>query len=205
MRLRTAIRMIFALELHHKPFPDKASFVKKESARRRFFTCYMMDRFSVCGSKRPMFITNKSLSFRLPSTDESISQNGETTSCFFQELAVRQAGREQSDNVISTALDITRILGKANDYLQRGGLRGDSHFPWHPTSNLPSMVNELKTWELRISSITLNSIDLSNKRTTGCWFLSWFIYHVTHVRIHRPFLPVAISASRFESGSGNHT
>ena len=61
MRLGAAIRMIFALELHHEPFPDEASFVEKESARRCFFTCYMMDRFSVCGSKRPMFITNESL------------------------------------------------------------------------------------------------------------------------------------------------
>lgn len=43
-------------------------------------------------------------------------------------------------------IDIVRILGVANRYLAAGGVKDDSHFPWHSLSNLSKIRQELDIW-----------------------------------------------------------
>jgi hypothetical protein len=204
MRLGAAIRMTLALELHCEDSNSEASPLDKEIARRCFFTCYIMDRYSVCGSKRPMLIADESLSLRLPSRNALLSSGIGNTSCFFQNLPDRQVGMNESDNLIAMVIDAVRILGKANNYFQQGGVRGDSHFPWHPMSKLSAVVSELKMWDFRFTSINLKTIDPNNKQNVETWFLSWFICHLIYVRIYRALLPIAMGEDGFDNISGNN-
>jgi len=195
MRLGAAIRMTLALELHDETSNFKVPKMDKEIARRCFFTCYLLDRFSVCGSRRPMLIIDDSLLLRLPSMDDGNS------SCFFKALSNYQMTELQENNLIAMLIDITRILGKTNNYIQQGGVRGDTHFPWHSKSTLSVVVNELKSWDLRFSSVTLDIIDLRHKSGLTTWFFSWFIYHLIYVRIYRAFLPIAMEEDKFENST----
>jgi hypothetical protein len=43
-------------------------------------------------------------------------------------------------------IEISRILGITNRYLAAGGVKGDSHFPWHAQSNLSKIRHDLDTW-----------------------------------------------------------
>lgn len=68
MLLSHAISMAFALDLHRElPTQLRIPSTEKESRRKLFWTCYLMDRFTVSGSKRPALISDEAVYLRLPS------------------------------------------------------------------------------------------------------------------------------------------
>jgi hypothetical protein len=59
--------MAMALELHREfDHKTRLTAVEREMRRRLFWTCYLMDRFTACGSKRPSLIADKCILLRLP-------------------------------------------------------------------------------------------------------------------------------------------
>lgn len=67
MVLNHAISMAIALSLHLElPSELRIAASEREGRRKLFWTCYLMDRFSASGSKRPSLIGDESVSLRLP-------------------------------------------------------------------------------------------------------------------------------------------
>ncbi|KAI7076192.1 hypothetical protein KC352_g41988, partial [Hortaea werneckii] len=67
MLLSHAISMAFALSLHRElPSQLRISPSEREGRRKLFWTCYLMDRFTVSGSKRPTLISDEAICLRLP-------------------------------------------------------------------------------------------------------------------------------------------
>lgn len=67
MVLNHAISMAIALSLHLElPSELRIAASEREGRRKLFWTCYLMDRFSASGSKRPSLIADESISLRLP-------------------------------------------------------------------------------------------------------------------------------------------
>lgn len=196
--------MAVALELHRE-FDGKIRVapVERESRRRLFWTCYLMDRFTSTGSKRPCLISDKSIILKLPAwtpTPGGLPIDGE----FFQNgsnLQYHSATGKKSQGSSGMLIDIVRILGITNRYLAAGGVKGDSHFPWHSLSNLSKIRQDLDVWASGTQDVFSSVDTLFGQPDSTTLVLSKLIYHLIHCLIYRPFLPIDLAEL---AGTGQH-
>ncbi|KAF2196346.1 hypothetical protein GQ43DRAFT_262201 [Delitschia confertaspora ATCC 74209] len=204
MLLTSAITMAFALDLHRElPMAMKIAPAEREGRRRLFWSCYLLDRFAATGSKRPSLITDESIVLRLPSwqlhpgamlLEGDFFSNGSN----LQYMAGSGKGGQGSMGML---IGIAKILGITNRYLAAGGVKGDSHFPWHSLSNLSKIRQELDIWASETQD-TFTSIEaLFGQSDSTLLVLSKLIYHLIHCLIYRPFLPVDLAEL---SGTSQH-
>ena len=196
--------MTMALELHREQDAQAhVTPVERELRRRLFWTCYLLDRFLSCGSKRASLIRDKSIALRLPSCGPSpstLSVDGE----FFQrgsnlQFFLGTSGKSQCSTAI--LIDITRVLGITNRYLAAGGIKGDSHFPWHTLSTLSKIRSDLDFWASGTGDLFSGLNTLFRQPEATILFLSKLIYHTIHCLLYRPFLPVDLAEL---AGNGQH-
>jgi hypothetical protein len=196
--------MAVALELHRElDRKIRVTPVEREMRRRLFWTCYLMDRFTACGSKRPSLIADKSIVLRLPSwspNPAALPVEGE----FFQNgsnLQYHSGSGKKSQGSSGMLIDIVRILGITNRYLAAGGVKGDSHFPWHSLSNLSKIRQDLDIWASGTQDV-FSSVDaLFGQPDSTTLVLSKLVYHLIHCLIYRPFLPIDLAEL---AGTGQH-
>lgn len=98
-------------------------------------------------------------------------------------------------------IEIARILGITNRYLAAGGVKGDSHFPWHAQSNLSKIRQDLDTWASGAQDAFLSIETLFGQTESQTLVLSKLVYHLIHCLIYRPFLPIDLTEL---SGTGQH-
>ena len=175
----------------------------REMRRRLFWTCYLLDRYLACGSKRPSLISDATVMLRLPSW--SLSQSAPPVEGeFFQSnsnLQYFQSTGKKSQGSTGMLIDISRILGATNRYLAAGGVKGDSHFPWHALSNLSKIRQDLEIWASGTDDV-FSSIDaLFGQVDSTILVFSKLIYHLIHCLIYRPFLPIDLAEL---AGNGQH-
>ncbi|KAI8933976.1 hypothetical protein NX059_008749 [Plenodomus lindquistii] len=204
MLLTSALSMAFALDLHRElPTGGKVTPAEREGRRRLFWSCYLMDRFSAAGSKRPSLIADESIVLRLPSWQlhpGALPIEGDyfPNGCNLQFMGGNGKGGQGSMGML---IGISRILGITNRYLAAGGVKGDSHFPWHSLSNLSKIRQELDIWASETQD-TFTSIEaLFGQPDSTILVLSKLIYHLIHCLIYRPFLPVNLAEL---SGTSQH-
>ena len=185
-----------ALELHREfDLKTRVTPVEREMRRRLFWTCYLMDRFAACGSKRPPLIADKSIVLRLPSWSPSpavLPVEGE----FFQNgsnLQYHSGSGKKSQGSSGMLIDIVRILGITNRYLAAGGVKGDSHFPWHSLSNLSKIRQDLDNWASGTQDVFSSVDTLLGQPDSTTLVLSKLIYHLIHCLIYRPFLLIDLA------------
>jgi hypothetical protein len=200
----SAIGMAMALELHREiDAQAHVTPVERELRRRLFWTCYLLDRYLSCGSKRSSLISDNSVALRLPSwcpTPSSLPVDGE----FFQQgsnLQYYQGSGKKSQGSTGMLIDITRILGITNRYLAAGGVKGDSHFPWHSLSSLSKIRQELDFWASGAGPVFSGLQALFHQMEATIVFLSKLIYHLIHCLVYRPFLPIDLAEL---AGNGQH-
>ncbi|KAH7085155.1 fungal-specific transcription factor domain-containing protein [Paraphoma chrysanthemicola] len=196
MLLTSAISMAFALDLHRElPTGMKVTAAEREGRRRLFWSCYLMDRFAATGSKRPSLVADESIVLRLPSWQlhpGAILLEGDyfPNGCNLQYMGGTGKGGQGSMGML---IGISRILGITNRYLAAGGVKGDSHFPWHSLSNLSKIRQELDIWASETQD-TFTSIEaLFGQPDSAILVLSKLVYHLIHCLIYRPFLPVDLA------------
>src|SRR5215469_6096093 len=196
--------MAFALNLHRE-LPNTLSITseEREGRRRLFWACYLLDRFSACGSKRSSLIVDECIVLRLPahqSQPDGILLEGEYFLGSPNLSCMTQSGK-LSQGSIGLLIGIVRILGITNRYLAAGGVKGDSHFPWHSLSNLSKIRHDLDVWASE-SQDTFSSLEtLFGQPDSTVLVLSKLIYHLIHCLIYRPFLPVDLAEL---SGTSQH-
>ncbi|KAI1171501.1 fungal-specific transcription factor domain-containing protein [Nemania sp. FL0916] len=196
MLLTTAIGMAMALELHREADPS-ASIVplEREMRRRLFWSCYLLDRFLACGSKRPCLIGDKTIFLRLPCwfpTPGGLPVEGE----FFQSgsnIHALEGGGRKFQGGSAMLIDISRILGVTNRYLAAGGVRGDSHFPWHTLSSLSKIRQDLDIWASGTEDVFSSLDTLFGHPECTVLVLSKLVYHLIYCLIYRPFLPIDLA------------
>ncbi|KAJ4378455.1 hypothetical protein N0V86_006158 [Didymella sp. IMI 355093] len=204
MLLNAAISMAFALDLHRElPQGIKVTPAEREGRRRLFWSCYLMDRFAATGSKRPSLVSDESIVLRLPSwqlhpgamlLEGDYFPNG-------QNLQYMGGSGKGGQGSMGMLIGIARILGITNRYLAAGGVKGDSHFPWHSLSNLSKIRQELDIWASETQD-TFTSIEaLFGQPDSTILVLSKLVYHLIHCLIYRPFLPVDLAEL---SGTSQH-
>lgn len=196
--------MATALELHREVDTQAPiGLADRELRRRLFWTCYILDRFLTCGSKRPSLIRDKGIALRLPSWSPSPSAlpiDGE----FFQRGSNVQyfhGNGKKSQGSTGMLIDITRILGITNRYLAAGGVKGDSHFPWHSLSTLSKIRQELDFWASGAGEMFSGLHVLFRQPEATILVLGKFIYHLIHCLVYRPFLPIDLAEL---AGNGQH-
>jgi hypothetical protein len=196
MQLGVAIRMCTGLGLHcEQSTTSDVSVIDREVARRCFWTCYVMDRLNVAGSNRPYTILDESIKLRMPCSESSFQAGVPDESPFFEWKFRWRSERVLCNTPGVMLVDVVRILGRAIRYLQQGGSKGDSHFPWHPLSLLSSITEELQRWATRITKTVVGSSAEMDQSSTTTHFLGRAIYHHTHILLYRPFIPVFLSGS----------
>ncbi|KAL2196125.1 fungal transcriptional regulatory-like protein [Corynascus similis CBS 632.67] len=204
MLLTMAVGMAMALELHRE-LDNNASVtpIERETRRRLFWTCYLLDRFLSCGSKRPSLISDRAILLRLPCwypNPTSMPLEGD----FFQSYTNLQhlhGGGKKAQGSNGMLIDICRILGTTNQYLAAGGVKGDSHFPWHSLSNLSKIRQDLDVWASGTEDVFSSVESLFGQPDSTVLVLSKLIYHLIHCLIYRPFLPIDLAEL---AGSGQH-
>ncbi|OBR07555.1 Fungal specific transcription factor domain-containing protein [Colletotrichum higginsianum IMI 349063] len=196
--------MAMALETHREMDSNaRVTPVEREMRRRLFWTCYLLDRFLACGSKRPSLVGDKTILLRLPcwSPNPSVPPvDGE----FFQSgsnLQFLQGSGKKSQGSTGMLIDISRILGITNRYLAAGGVKGDSHFPWHSLSNLSKIRQDLDIWASGTEDVFSSLDTLFGQPDSTILVLSKLIYHLIHCLIYRPFLPIDLAEL---AGTGQH-
>ncbi|TEY75028.1 hypothetical protein BOTCAL_0066g00040 [Botryotinia calthae] len=182
MMLANAVGMAVALELHRELDQNlRISPVERELRRRLFWTCYLMDRFTACGSKRPSLIADKSIVLRLPSwspNPAALPVEGE----FFQSGSNLHFGSgKKSQGSSGMLIDIVRILGITNRYLAAGG--------------------DLDIWAGGTQDVFTSVDTLFGQPDSTTLVLSKLIYHLIHCLIYRPFLPIDLAEL---AGTGQH-
>ncbi|KAF2278081.1 uncharacterized protein EI97DRAFT_283153 [Westerdykella ornata] len=204
MLLTSAISMAFALDLHRElPLSMDVTPLEREGRRRLFWSCYLMDRFAATGSKRPSLIADESIVLRLPSWQlhpGAMSLEGDffPNGSNLQYMAGSGKGTQGSMGML---IGIAKILGITNRYLAAGGVKGDSHFPWHSLSNLSKIRQGLDVWASETQD-TFTSIEtLFGQPDSTILVLSKLIYHLVHCLIYRPFLPIDLAEL---SGTSQH-
>ncbi|KAL7786260.1 fungal-specific transcription factor domain-containing protein [Trichoderma ceciliae] len=204
MLITNAIGMIMALELHRE-MDQQAQItpMERETRRQLFWSCYLLDRFSASGSKRPSLISDDSIALRLPSWSPAVSGlpvDGDFFLCG-SNLQYFQGSGKKSQGTSGMLIDITRILGVTNRYLAAGGVKGDSHFPWHSLSNLSKIRQDLDVWASGTDGIFGSMDVLFGQPDSTVLVLCKLIYHLIHCLIYRPFLPISLAEL---AGNGQH-
>ncbi|KAK7429641.1 hypothetical protein QQZ08_003836 [Neonectria magnoliae] len=196
MLMTSAIGMAMALEIHREMDSHaRMTPVEREMRRRLFWTCYLLDRFQTTGSKRPCLISDSSILLRLPCwspNSSSLPVEGE----FFQagsNLQYFQGSGKKPQGSTGMLIDITRILGITNRYLAAGGVKGDSHFPWHSLSSLSKIRHDLDIWASGTEDIFSSLNTLFGQADSTVLVLSKLVYHLIHCLIYRPFLPIDLA------------
>ncbi|KAF2635870.1 hypothetical protein P280DRAFT_410729 [Massarina eburnea CBS 473.64] len=204
MLLSSAISMAFALDLHRElPVALKVAQSEREGRRRLFWSCYLMDRFAAAGSKRPSLIADESIVLRLPSWQMhpgGMLLEGEYFSNGSNLQYMVGAGNPGQGGM-GMLIGITKILGITNRYLAAGGVKGDSHFPWHSLSNLSKIRQELDIWASETQDTFTSLEALFGQPDSTILVLSKLVYHLVHCLIYRPFLPVDLAEL---SGTSQH-
>jgi hypothetical protein len=200
----SAISMAFALDLHRElPVSVNVSQAEREGRRRLFWACYLMDRFAATGSKRPSLIADESILLRLPSwhlhhggmiLDGDYFPNGAN-------LQYMAGSGKHSQGAMGMLIGIARTLGITNRYLAAGGVKGDSHFPWHSLSNLSKIRQELDIWASDTQDTFSSLESLFGQPDSAVLVLSKLVYHLIHCLIYRPFLPIDLTEL---SGTSQH-
>ncbi|KXG52273.1 Transcription factor [Penicillium griseofulvum] len=204
MTFSNCVAMIVALDLYREA-PSKLNVApaERETRRRLFWSGYLMDRFINCGSRRPCLITDHSVVLRLPSWSPhaaGLNMEGELFHVG-PNIQYPADSRRKSPSAASLLIDITRILGVTNKYLAAGGVKGDSHFPWHALSNLSKIRQELDIWAAGTQDVFASIDALFGHPESTTLLLSKLIYHLVHCLIYRPFLPIDLVELR---GTGQH-
>ena len=204
MLMSHATSMALALSLHRElPTHLRIAPSEREGRRRLFWTCYLMDRFNSSGSKRPSLISDESIHLRLPAwqpsgshimIDGSFFPNG---SSLPYAAGVFNAGQGSGAMLV----EIVRVLGTTNRYLAAGGVKGDSHFPWHTQSTLSKIRSELDYWAASTQEAFGSLEALFGQPDSSTLVLSKLVYHLVHCLIYRPFLPVDLAEL---TGAGQH-
>ncbi|KAM0257187.1 hypothetical protein ACHAQJ_004549 [Trichoderma viride] len=204
MLITNAIGMIMALELHRE-MDQQAQItpMERETRRQLFWSCYLLDRFSASGSKRPSLIGDDCIALRLPSWSPVVSGlpvDGDFFLCG-SNLQYFQGSGKKSQGTSGMLIDITRILGVTNRYLAAGGVKGDSHFPWHSLSNLSKIRQDLDVWASGTDGVFASMDLLFGQPDSTVLVLCKLIYHLIHCLIYRPFLPISLAEL---AGNGQH-
>ncbi|KAI0407719.1 fungal-specific transcription factor domain-containing protein [Xylaria palmicola] len=196
MLLTTSIGMAMALELHREADSNAPiSPLEREVRRRLFWSCYLLDKFLACGSKRPCLIGDKTIFLRLPCwfpTPGGLPVEGE----FFQSgsnIHSLQGGGRKFQGGSAMLIDISRVLGVTNRYLAAGGVRGDSHFPWHALSSLSKIRQDLDIWASGTEDVFSSLETLFGHPECTVLVLSKLVYHLIYCLIYRPFLPIDLA------------
>ncbi|KAF4965948.1 hypothetical protein FSARC_6309 [Fusarium sarcochroum] len=196
MLMTSATGMAMALEIHKETDGQaRMTPVEREMRRRLFWTCYLLDRFQATGSKRPSLISDNTIMLRLPSwspNSSSLPVEGE----FFQtgsNLQYFQGSDKKPQGSMGMLIDITRVLGNTNRYLAAGGVKGDSHFPWHTLSTISKIRQDLDVWASGTEEVFANLNALFGQADSTILLLSKVIYHLIHCLIYRPFLPIDLA------------
>lgn len=185
--------------------PSKANLspAEREMRRRLFWAVYLMDRFITCGSRRPCLISDHSIVLRLPSWSPHAAGLNMEGELFHVGPNIQYSAdsRRKSPSAASLLIDITRILGVTNRYLAAGGVKGDSHFPWHALSSLSKIRQELDIWAAGTQDVFASIDALFGHPESTTLLLSKLIYHLVHCLLYRPFLPIDLVELR---GTGQH-
>ncbi|KAJ5081484.1 hypothetical protein NUU61_009748 [Penicillium alfredii] len=204
MTFSNCVAMVVALGLYREvPSKVNLSPSEREMQRRLFWMAYLMDRFINCGSWRPCLISDHSIVLRLPSWAPHTAGLNIEGELFHMGPNIQYSAdsRRKSPSTASLLIDITRILGVTNRYLAAGGVKGDSHFPWHALSNLSKIRQELDIWAAGTQDVFTSIEALFGHPESTTLLLSKLIYHLVHCLIYRPFLPIDLVELR---GTGQH-
>lgn len=204
MAMSNAVGMVMALELHRELDAQlQVTASEREHRRNVFWSTYLLDRFLACGSKRSSLLSDETIILRLPSWSvkpSSAAVEGE----FFHHgsnLQYLQGNGKKSQGSMGMLIDIARVLGAANRYLAAGGVKGDSHFPWHSLSSLSKIRQDLDVWASGTNNVFSTVSGLFGQPDSTVLVLSKLIYHLIHCLIYRPFLPIDLSEL---AGNGQH-
>ncbi|GAM84249.1 hypothetical protein ANO11243_022430 [Dothideomycetidae sp. 11243] len=189
--------MALALGLHRELPPEfNVPVAEREGRRKLFWTCYLMDRFTASGSKRPSLISDDAIALRLPAWPLDRVPTYQEGHYFDTASNSHGAGAvtgRQGRSTSASLIEITRILGATTRYLAAGGVKSDAHSPWHLQSSLSRLRQDLEIWAGSNTEVFTANESLFSQNDGMQVVLARLVYHLVHCLIYRPFLPINLA------------
>ncbi|TVY74615.1 hypothetical protein Focb16_v005905 [Fusarium oxysporum f. sp. cubense] len=104
-----------------------------------------------------------------------------------------QGSDKKPQGSMGMLIDITRVLGNTNRNLAAGGVKGDSHFPWHTLSTISKIRQVLDVSASGTKEVFSNLGTLLGQADSTILLLSKVIHHLIHCLIYRPFLSIDLA------------
>ncbi|PKC11181.1 hypothetical protein RhiirA5_354612 [Rhizophagus irregularis] len=209
MYIGMAIRMAQEIGLHKidetasgaQPvkLKSEATFIQKETKRRIFWACFLLDRYSACALGRPTLIDEDDCDVRLPCNEAIWNYDHPFSKSliegYFNEVHVKRDSRINLTNngLCACFISVAALLGRVTQFVNRSK-PANSLPPWDPQSQFSILANELDMWYNSLSPhYTYSKERLQKLMTngTGVIFSSLhLLFNATVIVLNRPNIAI---------------
>ncbi|CAG8464013.1 119_t:CDS:2 [Diversispora eburnea] len=171
---------------------SEAAFITKETRRRTFWVCFMLDRFSACALGRPTLIDEEDCDVRFPCADSIWSSEYPFTNPLINEYLKENYVRTDSrftlvhNGLFAILCSVIILLGRVSQYVNRTKPTCELQ-PWDPQSEFAKLEREIEEWYQTILIDYKYSKDTFNSNVTGATLASvHLLYYAVVVVLNRP-------------------
>ncbi|CAG8453280.1 15727_t:CDS:2 [Acaulospora colombiana] len=174
---------------------SEQAFIRKETLRRTFWACFMLDRFSACALGRPTLIVEDDCDVRFPCV-ESIWNNDHPFASpafgeYFKEDYIKHSTlfNLSTTGIFANFCSIITLLGRVSQHVNRS--KPSCALPsWDSNSEFAILESELEEWYLKIApeyEYSKEKLIIFNSTGSGVLFASTHLfYYAVVVVLNRP-------------------
>jgi len=209
MYIGMAIRMAQEIGLHKidevpigaqpAKIKSEALFIQRETKRRTFWACFLLDRYSACAVGRPTLIEEDDCDVRLPCNEAIWNYDHPFSKSliegYFNEVHVKRDSRINLTNngLCACFISVAALLGRVTQFVNRSK-PANSLPPWDPQSQFSILSNELDMWYKSLSPHYTYSKERLQKlmaNGTGVIFSSLhLLFNATVIVLNRPNIAI---------------
>lgn len=209
-----ALRMAYALQLHHElatdPLSqgnDKLSCTDREIRRRTMWACFLMDRFNSSGTERPASASEGNIKIQLPIRESYFQMEipGPTESLDGgNAVSVESHNSKAADsrNNMDVAAYIIRIIalyGRLVNYINLGGRERDSHPVWDTKSQFAELRKQAEGFRASLPASLQNTPENLKRHAVDRLANQFLMIHIAANQVmlflHRFAIPTAPGGS----------
>jgi len=187
---------------------SEAIFIQRETRRRTFWSCFLLDRYSSCAVGRPTLIDEDDCDVRLPCNEAIWNYDHPFSKSlieeYFKEVHVKQDSRITLTNngLCACFVSVTALLGRVSQFINRSK-PSNSPPPWNPQSQFSILANETDMWYNSILPHYAYNKERLQKLVangTGVIFATFhLLYYATVITLHKQIVAALQNNENLES------
>ncbi|RIA86805.1 fungal-specific transcription factor domain-containing protein [Glomus cerebriforme] len=178
---------------------SEAAFIHKETRRRTFWACFLLDRYTACAVGRPTLIDEDDCDVRLPCNEAIWNYDHPFSKSlieeYYKEVHVKRESRItlKNNGLCACFISAAALLGRVTQFVNRSK-PPNSLPPWDPQSEFAILTNEIDMWYNSLSPhYTYNKERLQKLMANGTgvtFSLLHLLYYATVIVLNRPNIAI---------------